>query len=121
MGPWKHQKTIRAIEAGTTTLRLFQGQLVPGLLQTPEYASAIFSLPPAMPEESRAKTVAARLERQSVLYEPGRSFRFLNCPSPAHRLHLCRVAVSPPPLRSSAQRRMAPARRFISATDRMTG
>ncbi|MEU6704399.1 helix-turn-helix domain-containing protein [Streptomyces wuyuanensis] len=29
MGPWKHQKTIRAIEAAATTLRLFQGQLIP--------------------------------------------------------------------------------------------
>ncbi len=34
MGSWNHQKTIRAIEANTTTLRLFQGQLIPGLLQT---------------------------------------------------------------------------------------
>ncbi|MBT2386951.1 helix-turn-helix domain-containing protein [Streptomyces sp. ISL-11] len=79
MGPWKHQKTIRAIEAGTTTLRLFQGQLIPGLLQTPEYATAVFSLPPALPEETQAKTVAARLKRQSVLYESGRSFQFLIC------------------------------------------
>ncbi|WP_443041837.1 helix-turn-helix domain-containing protein [Streptomyces sp. B21-097] len=36
MGPWKHQNTIKAIEANTATLRLFQGQLIPGLLQTPE-------------------------------------------------------------------------------------
>ncbi|MFC6983865.1 helix-turn-helix domain-containing protein [Streptomyces cirratus] len=90
MGPWKHQKTIHAIEAGTTTLRLFQGQLVPGLLQTPEYASAVFSLPPALPEETRTKTVAARLERQSVLYEPGRSFRFLICE------HVLRWRISEP-------------------------
>ncbi|MER5362337.1 helix-turn-helix transcriptional regulator [Streptomyces sp. NPDC002785] len=90
MGPWKHQKTIRAIEAGTTTLRLFQGQLIPGLLQTPEYASAVFSLPPALPEETRAKTVAARLERQSVLYQPGRSFHFLICE------HVLRWRISEP-------------------------
>ncbi|MFE3631302.1 helix-turn-helix domain-containing protein [Streptomyces goshikiensis] len=89
-GPWKHQKTIRAIEAGTTTLRLFQGQLIPGLLQTPEYASAVFSLPPSLPEETRTKTVAARLERQSVLYEPGRSFRFLICE------HVLRWRISEP-------------------------
>ncbi|MEU8624221.1 helix-turn-helix transcriptional regulator [Streptomyces sp. NPDC048669] len=90
LGPWKHQKTIRAVETGTTTLRLFQGQLVPGLLQTPEYASAVFSLPPALPEATRAKTVAARLERQSVLYEPARSFRFLICE------HVLRWRVSEP-------------------------
>ncbi|MFE4781609.1 helix-turn-helix domain-containing protein [Streptomyces sp. NPDC056716] len=79
MGPWKHQRTIRAIEAGTQKLRLFQGQLIPGLLQTPEYASAVFSLPPALPEETHTKTVAARLERQAVLHTPGRSFHFLIC------------------------------------------
>ncbi|MHB6907936.1 helix-turn-helix domain-containing protein [Streptomyces sp. CB02959] len=79
MGPWKHQNTIKAIEATTVRLRLFQGQLIPGLLQTPEYASAVFSLPPALPEPTRARTVAARLERQATLYEAGRSFHFLIC------------------------------------------
>lgn len=79
MGPWKHQNTIKAIEASTRLLRLFQGQLVPGLLQTPEYAAAVFSIPPALPEESRARTVAARLERQETLHDPERSFRFLIC------------------------------------------
>lgn len=78
-GPWKHQNTIKAIEASTRTLRLFQGQLVPGLLQTPEYASAVFSVPPALPEETRSKTVAARLQRQETLHDSERSFRFLIC------------------------------------------
>lgn len=79
MGPWKHQNTIKAIEANTAVLRLFQGQLIPGLLQTPEYATAVFSLPPALPDETRARTVAARLERQATLYEDSRSFRFVIC------------------------------------------
>ncbi|MEV1062471.1 helix-turn-helix transcriptional regulator [Streptomyces sp. NPDC050263] len=79
MGPWKHQNTIKAIEANTTALRLFQGQLIPGLLQTPEYATAVFSLPPALPDETRARTVAARMERQATLYEDGRSFYFVIC------------------------------------------
>ncbi|WP_228452994.1 helix-turn-helix domain-containing protein [Streptomyces alkaliterrae] len=79
MGSWKHQNTIKAIEASSTVLRLFQGQLIPGLLQTPEYATAVFSLPPALPDETRARTVAARLERQAVLYEKGRAFRFVIC------------------------------------------
>ncbi|MFF7730571.1 helix-turn-helix domain-containing protein [Streptomyces sp. NPDC008001] len=79
MGPWKHQRTIQAIEDRTATLRLFQGQLVPGLLQTPEYMAAVFALPPALPEESRARTMAARLERQRALYQPARAFQFLIC------------------------------------------
>lgn len=79
MGPWKHQNTIKAIEARTAALRLFQGQLIPGLLQTPEYAMAVFSLPPALPAETRGRTVAARMERQSALYQVGRSFSFVIC------------------------------------------
>ncbi|MFI8371169.1 helix-turn-helix domain-containing protein [Streptomyces sp. NPDC085466] len=79
MGPWKHQNTIKAIEASTRVLRLFRGQLIPGLLQTPEYMTAVFGLPPALPEETRGRTVAARVERQAVLHEPGRTFRFLIC------------------------------------------
>ncbi|WP_101254287.1 DUF5753 domain-containing protein [Streptomyces barkulensis] len=79
MGPWKHQNTIKAIESSTSLLRLFQGQLIPGLLQTPEYATAVFSLPPALPEETRNRTVTARLERQATLYEDGRSFHFVIC------------------------------------------
>lgn len=79
MGPWKHQQTIRAIEASTQKLRLFQGQLVPGLLQIPEYTSAVFSLPPALPEDTHARTVAARMERQAALHRPNHSFHFLIC------------------------------------------
>lgn len=79
IGQWKHQQAIQAIEAQTTSLRLFQGQLIPGLLQTAEYASAVFALPPSLPEETRAKTIAARLERQSVLYDSQRSFHFVIC------------------------------------------
>ncbi|WP_350309776.1 helix-turn-helix domain-containing protein [Streptomyces yunnanensis] len=79
MGPWKHQNAISAIEAQTERLRLFQGQLIPGLLQTPEYVSAVFALPPELPDETKKKTIAARLERQSTLYDSGRSFHFLIC------------------------------------------
>ncbi|MFJ4967887.1 Scr1 family TA system antitoxin-like transcriptional regulator [Streptomyces sp. NPDC088755] len=71
MGPWKHQNTIKAVEAHTAALRLFQGQLIPGLLQTPEYASAVFSLPPALADETRSRTVAARMERQATLDTQG--------------------------------------------------
>ena len=92
MGHWKHQQAIRAIEARTNHLRLFQGQLIPGLLQTPEYVTAIFSLPPELPDEARGRTVAARLERQAVLYDRSRSFHFLICEH-ALRWLICEPAV----------------------------
>jgi transcriptional regulator with XRE-family HTH domain len=79
IGQWKHQQAIQAIEAQTTALRLFQGQLIPGLLQTAEYAAAVFALPPALPEETRARTIAARMERQSILYDSQRTFHFVIC------------------------------------------
>jgi transcriptional regulator with XRE-family HTH domain len=79
MGPWKHQQAIRAIESQTTTLRVFQGQLVPGLLQVPEYVSAVFAMVPGQSAQSRAKAVAARMERQAALYERTRTFEFLVC------------------------------------------
>ncbi|MDT0306943.1 helix-turn-helix transcriptional regulator [Streptomyces sp. DSM 44917] len=78
-GHWKHQEAIRAIEKGTTVLRLFQGQLIPGLLQTPDYMSAVFSLPPGLTEAGMARSVATRLTRQAVLHEKGRTFHFLIC------------------------------------------
>ncbi|WP_435650921.1 helix-turn-helix domain-containing protein [Kitasatospora purpeofusca] len=78
-GLWKHQQAIQAIEQRTTELRLFQGQLIPGLLQTPEYISAVFDLLPDLSEESRIRTTTARLARQQALHDPGRSFRFLIC------------------------------------------
>ncbi|MFF7634427.1 helix-turn-helix domain-containing protein [Kitasatospora sp. NPDC008050] len=79
LGPPKHQQSIMAIEARTTVLKVFQGQLIPGLLQTPEYMSAVFSLVPGQSPDSRARTVAARMERQAVLYNPTKSFHFLIC------------------------------------------
>ncbi|WP_328915818.1 MULTISPECIES: helix-turn-helix domain-containing protein [unclassified Streptomyces] len=79
MGPWKHQQSIQAVEAQTTTLRLFQGQLIPGLLQIPEYIAAVFTLLPEQSEETRSKAASARLERQRALYDQTRRFEFLIC------------------------------------------
>ncbi|MFF2354786.1 helix-turn-helix domain-containing protein [Kitasatospora sp. NPDC058115] len=78
-GLWKHQQAIQAIEERTSEFRLFQGQLIPGLLQTSEYASAVFDLLPDLSEEARTRAIAARLARQQVLYDCGRSFHFLIC------------------------------------------
>ncbi|WP_380280900.1 helix-turn-helix domain-containing protein [Kitasatospora purpeofusca] len=78
-GFWKHQQAIQAIEHRTSELRLFQGQLVPGLLQTPEYISAVFDLLPDLSEESRTKAIAARVARQQALHDRSRTFHFLIC------------------------------------------
>ena len=76
MGPHKKQMQIQAVEAQTTILRLFQCSAIPGLLQTPEYVRAVVGRRNHTPEET-TRTVGARLERQSALYDSGRSFHFI--------------------------------------------
>jgi len=68
MGPWKHQNTIKAIEANTAVLRLFQAAH-PWASPDPGVRDGGVQLPPALPDETRIRTVAARLERQATLYE----------------------------------------------------
>jgi transcriptional regulator with XRE-family HTH domain len=76
LGFHKHQVDIQAIEAKTNLMRLFQVSVIPGLLQTPEYARAVLSNK-ELTEEVLNHTVGARLQRQQVLYESNRQFRFL--------------------------------------------
>ncbi|OKI09590.1 regulator [Streptomyces sp. CB02923] len=75
-GLHKHQEEIRAIEASTTLLRLFQPSCIPGLLQTPEYVRGILK-DWDLTEDALEKMVGARLKRHDVLHQEGRSFRFL--------------------------------------------
>lgn len=56
-------------ERAAHTLRLWSPILVPGLLQTAEYARAVF-LATGMDEDAAAEHVAVRMERQTVLDRP---------------------------------------------------
>lgn len=76
LGFHKHQAEIQAIEAQTRLMRLFQPSVIPGLLQTPEYAQAVLS-GKELSEQILDRTVSARLHRQKVLYDRSRSFKFL--------------------------------------------
>lgn len=71
-----HQDDIKAIEAETTVLRVFQPSCMPGLCQTPEYVRAILATMD-LTEEVLSRTVGARLQRQAVLFDNSKSFRFL--------------------------------------------
>ncbi|WP_239394149.1 helix-turn-helix transcriptional regulator [Frankia sp. CiP3] len=56
----------------------FQPTLVPGLLQTAEYARRVFTMfHPPYAERDIPAVVAGRLDRQLALYEEGREFSFL--------------------------------------------
>ncbi|MFC6018778.1 helix-turn-helix domain-containing protein [Plantactinospora solaniradicis] len=55
------------LEAAASRLRFFQLALIPGLLQTPEYAAAIFRTMPGTTEPEVTQAVALRMERQRLL------------------------------------------------------
>ncbi|WP_330175835.1 helix-turn-helix domain-containing protein [Streptomyces sp. NBC_01498] len=72
----RHQDAIKAIEAGTETQRIFQPSCVPGLVQTPEYVRAVLARK-NLTEDMLSRTVGARMERQRVLFEAEKTFRFV--------------------------------------------
>lgn len=67
------------IESTTSLLRVYEPGIVPGLLQTPDYARCVFeanaSLYGFSPDIEDA--VTARMERQRILYESNRQLHFV--------------------------------------------
>ncbi|MEV5430603.1 helix-turn-helix transcriptional regulator [Streptomyces sp. NPDC052701] len=58
-------------------VRSFQCVVLPAMLQSAEYARHVFESKPKTTPEAVGRAVAARVERQSVLYEPGRESVFV--------------------------------------------
>ena len=79
------QRDVRQLENSAHQLRIFQPAVVPGLLQTSEYARALMvALRTELADDAIAdsatvvsEAVAARMQRNQVLTEPGRRFRFV--------------------------------------------
>ena len=72
------QDDVRAQEAMARIVRVFQPSVVPGLLQTAEYARRVFSLfQVPYSEDGLAAALAARMDRQLALYDSARRFEFL--------------------------------------------
>jgi transcriptional regulator with XRE-family HTH domain len=81
-GPDRHQEAYAAAEQAASLVFGFQPNIVHGLLQTPEYARHLLSLPggPAdhgATQDEIDRMVAARMRRTAVLYEPGRTVTVL--------------------------------------------
>jgi transcriptional regulator with XRE-family HTH domain len=57
-------------ERRATSLRWWEPLLIPGLLQTADYARAILAADPETTEDQLDELVAARLERQAILDKP---------------------------------------------------
>jgi transcriptional regulator with XRE-family HTH domain len=63
--------------AAARLVQNFQPTVLPGLLQTADYARAVIPLADITGRIDHAAHLARRLERQDVIQEPGRSFAFL--------------------------------------------
>jgi transcriptional regulator with XRE-family HTH domain len=71
------QTMLAERERRTEHRRSFHPAVVPGLLQTAEYARQIFARSMFLTEGEMARAVAARMERQTLLYSPDHRFDFL--------------------------------------------
>lgn len=73
------QEDIRDLEARTRLFRVFEPGIVVGLLQTTEYARHVFRKVKRLysaPDQIDA-AVRVRMQRQEILYDPTRTFRFV--------------------------------------------
>jgi transcriptional regulator with XRE-family HTH domain len=70
------QDIVRETEASARMVRTFQQTLVPGLLETPEYARYVITLV-GRGDVDPDTALAGRLARQAALHDPTRRFDFL--------------------------------------------
>jgi len=78
-GWWQHYSDVlpqwfRAyvdLESATTLIRTYQGQLIPGLLQTEDYVRAVIGGALEESPEEAERRVALRVARQTLLTRPG--------------------------------------------------
>lgn len=71
------QDAVRTNEAGAATLRNYSPIVVPGLLQTADYARRVLSLTDITGQLDLAAGVEGRLRRQESLHDPTHRFEFL--------------------------------------------
>lgn len=67
------QSQLKSLESSSTEIRYFLLSMVTGLLATPEYVRASLAHSPA----DTSKAVAGKLQRQTILYDTTKTFRFL--------------------------------------------
>ena len=87
----RRQEELREAESSAAQMRLFQPNVVPGLLQTAEYARHVLTVG-RFGAENVADAVASRVERQAALYDQSKRFDFLITEG-ALRWRLCPTGV----------------------------
>jgi len=93
------QNEIAALESAATVIRNTQ-HMIPGLLQTADYARHAITLANVSGQADIATAVAARVRRQEILYDTARQFEYV-LPEAALRV---RLADDPALLRAQADR-----------------
>lgn len=85
-----HQQEIAELDARTRLFRAFESTFIPGLLQTAEYARFRFaqSITVFKVRNDINEAVAARVQRQDILYRPDKRFHFVLTEA-ALRYRLC--------------------------------
>jgi transcriptional regulator with XRE-family HTH domain len=69
------QRTVGEQEAAASTIWSYHTAVIPGLVQIPEYTAAMLAL--MAPEADARDIVAGRRDRQRILYDESKRFRFL--------------------------------------------
>ncbi|MFJ3193821.1 helix-turn-helix domain-containing protein [Streptomyces griseoviridis] len=69
--------TLDGVVRSARLVRSFQCLVLPAMLQSAEYARHVFGSAPDATPEGVGRAVAERVERQSLLYEPGRESVFV--------------------------------------------
>ncbi len=90
-GADRMQVSIGEAEQAASVVRVYLPNLVPGLLQTPEYARAVITSPGGPLDAGKSadevsRMIAARVRRQAILYEPGREIVLLFGEAALHTL-----------------------------------
>ena len=85
-----HQNEIAGLDAKTRLFRVFESTVIPGLLQTGEYARARFAQGITMFQAANDidEAVRARAQRQEILYRSDKRFHFVLTEA-ALRFRLC--------------------------------
>ena len=88
------QRAWNSAESATASLRVFESALVPGLLQTADYARFVFSRMADLKQipNDADNAVHARIERQRVLHDASKRFHFV-LTAGALRARPCPLAV----------------------------
>jgi transcriptional regulator with XRE-family HTH domain len=87
-----HQKELIEQDKETKLYRAFESTVIPGLLQTPEYARARFAQAVMIHKTPNDinEAVRARMQRQEMLYRPDKRFHFVLTEAALH-YRLCPI------------------------------